>query len=181
LDGAEGITDQDVRIAGYAEEAGRGLILVVNKWDLVEKETGTTGEWVVDLRDKMPFAAFAPVLFISALTGQRLNRLLPAVVAVAEQHRRRIPTSELNACIEQAVRRHRPPQYRGRQVKMFYTAQIGASPPTFAVVVNYPEGLKPPYIRYLANRLREAFGFEGTPIKLKVRRRSRRQRKTAPR
>lgn len=180
LDGSEGITDQDVRIAGYAEEAGRGFILLVNKWDLVEKETGTTGQWVVELREKMPFAAFAPVLFISALTGQRVSRLLPAVEAVAEQHRRRIPTSELNECIELAVRRHRPPQYRGRQVKVFYTAQIGVSPPTFAVVVNYPEGLKDPYRRYLVNRLREAFGFEGTPIKLKVRRRSRRQRKAAP-
>jgi GTP-binding protein len=177
LDGVQGITEQDLRIAGYTEEAGRGLVLVVNKWDLVEKDTGTTGQWVRAIREQMPFVAYAPVLFISALTGQRVNRLLPEVVAVAQQHRRRVSTSELNSCIERAFHKHRPPQFRGRPVKVLYAAQIGVRPPTFALVVNYPEGMKTSYLRYISNRLRETFGFEGTSIKVKVRKRSRRQRR----
>lgn len=180
LDGDQGITEQDVRIAGYIEEAGRGLVLLVNKWDLIDKDTGTAGQWVLALREQMPFVSYAPVLFISALTGQRINRLLPAVVEVAKQHRRRVTTSELNSCIEKALYRHRPPHYRGRPVKVFYAAQIGIRPPTFALVVNYPEGVKTSYLRYLVNQLRETFGFEGTAIKLRVRKRSRKQRKAAP-
>jgi GTP-binding protein len=174
IDGTEGVTDQDARIAGYTEEAGRGLVLVVNKWDLVEKDTSTTGQWVKNIRDEMPFVAYAPVLFVSALTGQRVQRLLPAVEAVASQHRRRISTSELNACIEKAWSRHHPPQFRGRQVKAYYAAQVGTSPPRFALVVNHPRGLTVAYRRYLVNRIRDAFGFEGTPLKVRVRPRRRR-------
>ncbi len=177
LDGTERVMEQDARIAGYTEEAGRGLVLVVNKWDLVEKDTSTTGQWVKNIRDEMPFVAYAPVLFISALTGQRVHRLLPAVEAVASQHRRRISTSEVNACIEKAWNRHHPPQFRGQQVKAYYAAQIRISPPTFALVVNHPKGLTMSYRRYLVNRIRDAFGFEGTPLKVRVRQRRRRGRR----
>ncbi|MFQ6671907.1 MAG: ribosome-associated GTPase EngA, partial [Candidatus Tectimicrobiota bacterium] len=117
-----------------------------------------------------------PVLFISALTGQRVHRLLPAVAEVASQHRRRIPTAALNACIEEALRRHHPPQFRGRPVKAYYATQIGISPPTFAVVVNYPDGVSTSYRRYLVNQIRAAFGFEGTPLRVRIRKRRRRAR-----
>lgn len=177
IDGVEGLTEQDLRIASFAVEAGRGLVLVVNKWDLVDKNSSTTGEWVKTLRERMPFADSAPVIFISALTGQRVLRLMQLVRSVAEQHRRRIATAELNECVEKAFDRHPPPIFRGRPVKVFYAAQVGIRPPTFAVVVNYPEGIPESYRRYLLNQIREAFGFEGTALKLKIRRRSRKQRK----
>jgi GTP-binding protein len=177
IDAAQGITEQDIRIAGYTEEAGRALVLLVNKWDLVEKETGTSGQWVVALREKMPFVAYAPVLFISALTGQRVQRLLPTITDVAKQHRRRVPTAELNECVEKALHRHGPPQYRGRPIKVLYAAQVGLRPPTFALVVNHPVGVRTSYRRYLMNQVREAFGFEGTPIKLRFRKRRRRRRR----
>ena len=181
MDGTQGVIEQDVRIAGYTEETGRGLVLVVNKWDLVEKDTSTTGQWVKTIREKMPFVAYAPVLFISALTGSGVRRLLPAVIEVASQHRRRIPTAALNNCIEKALSRHHPPQYRGQQVKVYYAAQIRVSPPTFALVVNHTKGVVASYRRYLVNRIRDSFGFEGTPLELRIRARRRRHRRSGAR
>ncbi|SFQ96686.1 ribosome biogenesis GTPase Der [Desulfoscipio geothermicus] len=171
IDAVEKLTDQDKRIAGYAHEKGRGAVLVVNKWDLVEKDSHTANRYIENLRDGLGFMQYAPVLFVSALTRQRVHRVLELVDYVSEQQNMRIATANLNDLLREAVMYSQPPQDRGRRLKIFYATQSGVKPPTFILFVNEPDIMHFSYLRYLENRLRSAYGFEGTPIKMVMRKR----------
>ena len=171
LDASEGLAAQDVRIAGYADEAGRASVIVLNKWDLVEKEEGAKArlEKIIDV--DLVFLSYAPRVFVSALTGAEVLRLMETVEKVADNHARRVTTSVLNEVLEEAQMRVEPPHDRGRQLKIFYGTQVGVRPPAFSLFVNDPGLVHFSYRRYLENRLREAFDFEGTPVRLSFRRR----------
>jgi len=166
IDAEEGVTDQDVTVAGYAYEKGRAVILVVNKWDRLSKDNTTFGKYVEELRRTFKYLPFAPVLFVSALTGQRVNKIMAEVEKVAQEYVRRIPTPQLNKVLAEAVRDHQPPVFQGKRLKFFYITQDGIRPPSFVVFVNRAEGVHFSYERYLNNKLREAFGFSGTPLRL---------------
>lgn len=169
MDAAEGVTEQDKKIAGYAHEAGKGVVLVVNKWDLVEKDDKTTLRFTETLREELGFMQYAPVLFISALTKQRVHRVTDLVKYVAEQQAMRIQTSILNQVITDATAINPPPTHKGRRLKIYFSTQANIKPPTFIFFVNEPEIMHFSYLRFLENKLRESFGFEGTPLKLVVR------------
>ncbi|MDN5293304.1 MAG: GTPase [Eubacteriales bacterium] len=171
LDAQEGVTEQDKRIAGYAHEKGRAIVIVVNKWDLVEKDDKTMLRYTERIREELSFMQYAPVIYVSALTGQRVPRILELVKYVAEQHVMRIATSTLNELIREAVALNPPPAEGGRRLKILYAAQTGVRPPTFVIFVNDPELVHFSYARYLENRIRSSFGFEGTPINLIFRQR----------
>ncbi|OAT86407.1 ribosome biogenesis GTPase Der [Desulfotomaculum copahuensis] len=171
LDAVEGVTEQDKRIAGYAHEQGKAAVIVVNKWDLVEKDTHTAGRFTETIRRELGFMTYAPVLFTSALTGKRTGRVLEAVDLVAEQSHLRIATANLNALIREALLHNPPPAQKTRRLKIFYATQGGVNPPTFILFVNDPELMHFSYLRYLENQLRQAYGFEGTPIRFFLRRR----------
>jgi GTP-binding protein len=173
LDAAAGVTEQDSRIAGIAHEAGRALIIVVNKWDRVEKDEKTMDEFRRKVRSGLAYLSYAPIVFISALTGQRVQRIFPLADFVAGQHALRISTARLNELLEGALAVTPPPARGGRQLKVYYMTQVKVRPPTFAVFVNEPELMHFSYLRFLENKLREAYGFEGTPLRLLVRRRTR--------
>jgi GTP-binding protein len=160
---------QDVRIAQTAWEAGKGLILVANKWDLVPKETMTAPDWEKKVRERVPFLQWVPIVFTSALTGQRVRKCLELVLEVHEQRLRRIETHEVNEVLGHLIERQQPPTHRGRRVKIRYATQTGVCPPSFAVFCNYPKALADHYIRYLHNGFREAWTFMGSPIRLRVR------------
>jgi len=160
---------QDVRIAQTAWDAGKGMILVVNKWDLVEKETMTAPDWEKSVRARIPFLQWVPILFTSALTGQRVRKCLDLVLEVQEQRLRRIETHAVNEVLASLLDHQPPPAYRGRRVKVRYATQIGVAPPTFALFCNFPKALAEHYIRFLHNGFREAWTFMGTPIRLRVR------------
>jgi GTP-binding protein len=160
---------QDIRIAEMAWEAGRGLMLIANKWDLVEKETNTAPEWERKVRERYPFLRWVPILFASALTGQRVRRCLDLILQVNAERARRIDTHEVNEVLERLVRRQPPPHHRGRPVKVKYGTQVSVRPPTFAVFANFPKAIPAHYIRYLHNGFREAWTFMGTPIRLRIR------------
>jgi GTP-binding protein len=172
IDGTEEIHNQDLKIAQKAWDAGCGLILVVNKWDLVEKETMTAPNFEKALSEKAPFLEWVPKLFASATTGQRVQRILPMVLEVAAARSRRIPTHEVNDVVRELVGRTRPPHSQGRPVKILYATQAGIDPPTFILWSNLPEGIHETYLRYLQNGFRAHWGFEGAPLRLKVRRRN---------
>lgn len=172
IDAVDGVTEQDKKIAGYAHEAGRASIIVVNKWDLVEKDSKTTLRYTETIRSELGFMQYAPVLFVSALTKQRVQRVSELVKFVADQHAMRVATSVLNQVIEDAVAINPPPSERGRRLKIYYTTQPGVKPPTFVFFANDAEIMHFSYLRYLENKLREAFGFEGTPLNLVVRSRT---------
>ncbi len=165
LNAEEGVTEQDARIAGYACEAGRGCIIVVNKWDLLKKDNSTVGRFVERIRTDLKYLSYAPILFVSALSGQRTGRIMEAVDEVMGQYVRRVTTSELNRVFKEAVAAHHHPLFQGRRVKFYYTTQVATRPPAFAVFTNCPEGIEESYERFLGNRLREAFGFSGTPLR----------------
>lgn len=169
IDAVDGITEQDKKIAGYAHEAGRGIILVVNKWDLLEKDTSTHLRYTEDLRHELIFLQYAPVVYISAKTHQRIDRLPEVIEYVAEQHAIRIPTSVLNQVIEDAVDINPTPSEKGVKLKILYATQVKTKPPTFVFFVNDPKIMHFSYQRFLENKLREAFGFEGTPLHMIVR------------
>ncbi|QDG54473.1 ribosome biogenesis GTPase Der [Persicimonas caeni] len=169
IDATEGITWQDKKIADVVKNRGKACVIIVNKWDLVAKETATAGEYVHAIHREMPFMAFAPIMFVSALTGQRVHKILDRVDEVFEQYTSRISTSEANRFLEQALGQHNPPMHKGRPVKFYYASQVATRPPTFLFSVNRPQGVKPSYRRYLVNKLREVYGFEGTPIKTVLR------------
>ncbi|HHW44221.1 MAG TPA: ribosome biogenesis GTPase Der [Desulfotomaculum sp.] len=173
LDAVEGVTDQDKRIAGYAHEQGKASVLVVNKWDLVEKDDRTAARFTEAIRRELAFMTYAPVVFISALTGRRLPRVMELVNLVAEQQCLRVNTADLNALIREAVMHNPPPANKNRRLKILYATQGGVKPPTFVLFVNDPELVHFSYLRYLENQLREAYGFEGTPIRFILRRRER--------
>lgn len=173
IDASEGITEQDKKIAGYAHESGRGVILVVNKWDIYpDKDDKSTLRFTEELREEIGFLQYAPVLYTSALTGQRINRVTELVRYVAEQQSMRIKTSVLNDLIRDAVSVNPPPMHRGRQLKILFMTQVDIKPPKFILFVNDPELMHFSYLRFIENRLREMYGFEGTPIRLIVRART---------
>lgn len=165
----EGITEQDKKIAGYAHEAGKGIVIVVNKWDLVEKDDKTSLRFTEDLRDEIGFMQYAPVLYTSALTKQRVHRVTDLVKYVAEQQAMRIQTSVLNQVVTDATAINPSPSHKGKRLKIYFTTQADIKPPTFIFFVNEPEIMHFSYLRFLENKLRESFGFEGTPLKLIVR------------
>ncbi|MDO8670736.1 MAG: ribosome biogenesis GTPase Der [Dehalococcoidia bacterium] len=166
LDAAEAMTAQDAHIAGYAYEAYKGMVIVVNKWDLVADSGETHDDYTRHIREDIKFLPSAPILFISAKTGQGVDQILPAVMKVKHEREKRIPTAQLNTSVTEAVLGHSPPSARGRRLKVLYTTQAEVNPPTFVFFVNDPKLLHFSYQRYLENKLREAFGFDGTPIKL---------------
>lgn len=170
INAAEGITEQDKKIAGYAHESGKGVIIVVNKWDIFpDKDDKSTLRFTEDLRDEIGFLQYAPVVYTSALTGQRINRITELVKYVADQQSMRIQTSVLNELIRDAVSVNPPPAHKGRQLKILFMTQTDIQPPKFIIFVNEPELMHFSYLRFIENRLRESFGFEGTPLKLIVR------------
>jgi GTP-binding protein len=171
IDGFEGLTEQDARIAEFAEESGRALILVVNKWDLVQKETQTMEEYKERIRRDMKTLDYVPVLFISAMTGQRVDRLFQTIDEVMAEHRKRITTGELNTWLRETVENYPPPAFHNRPVKLLFISQVATAPPTFILFVNEPLGLGESYQRYLLRRLREKYGFTGTPLQLYLRKR----------
>ena len=180
LDATEGLQSQDIRVLKQAEEMHKGLIIAVNKWDLVEKETNTARDYTRQIRERIKMLDYVPVIFISALTRQRVYNVLTTAVRVDEERRKRIPTSRLNEVMLQAIASHRPPTYRNQFVKIKYVTQVRENPPVFAFFCNYPKGIHESYRRYLENKLREAFGFEGVPLTLVFKAKSR-QRAQSPR
>lgn len=166
LDATEGVTEQDKKIAGYAHESGKGSIIVVNKWDLVEKDSKTALKFTDDIRRELAFMQYSPILYASALTKQRVNRLADLVKYVSEQQNMRISTSVLNELLSDAQLINPPPSKSGRTLKIYYMTQASVQPPTFVLFVNDPSLLHFSYVRFLENKLRETFGFEGTPIRL---------------
>ncbi len=172
LNGEEGIIEQDKKIAGYAHEAGKAVVIVVNKWDAVEKDEKTMKKFEKNIRDHFLFLDYAPIVFLSAKTKQRLHTLFPMIQLASENHTMRVETSVLNDVIMDAVAMNPTPTHQGKRLKIFYTTQVSVKPPTFVVFVNDPELLHFSYERFLENRIREAFGFIGTPIKIFARQRS---------
>ncbi|WP_342561831.1 ribosome biogenesis GTPase Der [Paenibacillus sp. FSL R7-0345] len=172
INGQEGIIDQDKHIAGYAHDAGKASIFVVNKWDVVEKDDKTMQNFENTIRDHFLFMTYAPVVFLSALTKQRLQKLLPVVQHVAQQHALRITTHLVNDVVSDAVAINPPPTDKGRRLRINYVTQVAVKPPTIVVFVNDPSLMHFSYERYLENKIRAAFNFEGTPIRLFTRRKS---------
>ena len=170
IDAQEGVTEQDMRIGGLIERRGKGCVLLVNKWDLLQGKA-KEGEYAEMVRRRLWFLDYAPLLFTSALKGEGVGMVLEAVDRVAEEGKKRISTSELNRWMEGVLSSHSPPHWRGRPIKFYYLTQVGVRPPTFVFFVNRPQGVTANYQRYLARRLREAFRFEGNPIRLIFRQR----------
>jgi GTP-binding protein len=166
------LQNQDLKIAALAWEAGRGLIVVVNKWDLAERDDKATARFEKKAREKAPYLNFVPFLFASAKTGLRVNRVLDLILAVDEERQKRITTSEVNEQLRELVARLQPPQAAGREVKLNYATQVQTSPPTIAVFGNHPELVEEHYVRYLHNGFREAWGFTGNPLRILMRRKA---------
>ncbi len=165
IDAEDGVTEQDTKIAGYAHQQGKASIIVINKWDLVEKQTGTLEEYRKQVHEKLGFMTYAPVLFISAKTGQRVNKIYELIKFVADQAAFRISTGMLNDLVNEAIAMVQPPSDKGKRLKIYYMTQAGVKPPAFVVFVNDLELFHYSYERYLENQLRKNFGFEGTPIR----------------
>jgi GTP-binding protein len=176
VDATELLAAQDAHIAGFVEEEGKGLVVVVNKWDLIEKTGTTINQFERALREELKFVDYAPCVFVSALTRQRLSNILDISVSVARERRKRVPTGQLNELVQKAMRDYQPPARHGKRVQVFYVTQVGVQPPTFVFFVNDPELIHFSYKRFLENRLRERFGFMGTPIRLVFRPRRDRHR-----
>ncbi|WP_397537656.1 ribosome biogenesis GTPase Der [Rummeliibacillus pycnus] len=166
LNGEEGIQEQDKKIAGYAHQAGKAVIIVMNKWDVVEKDEKTMNEKTKEIREQFQFLEYAPIVFVSAKTKKRVHSLLPVINRVSENHAMRIQSSILNEVISDAVARNPAPTDKGRRLRIYYVTQVAIKPPTFVVFVNDPELMHFSYERFLENRIRDTFDFEGTPIKL---------------
>ena len=169
IDANEGVTEQDTKIAGLVHEAGKASIIVVNKWDAVEKETNTMNEMTAKIRQDLGYMTYAPVLFISALTGQRVNKLYELVNYVADQSAMRITTGMLNNILADATARVQPPTDKGRRLKIYYMTQVGVKPPHFVIFCNDARLFHFSYQRYLENQIRGVFGLEGTPIRITIR------------
>lgn len=165
LDAREGVSEQDKKIAGIAHEEGKGIIVAVNKWDLVEKDTHTMNRFQKQIRDELIFMPYAPILFISVRTGQRLEKVMEMVKYVSEVRAMRVTTGQLNSLIADAVMMKQPPSDKGKQLKIYYAAQVGVKPPLFSFKINSRSLMHFSYARYLENKIREGFGFEGTSIK----------------
>ena len=171
LNAEEGIREQDKRVAGYAHEAGRGIIIVVNKWDTVKKDTNTMRDFEAEIRDEFQYLDYPPIIFVSALTKQRLNKLPELIETVSMNQNLRIPSALLNDVVMDAVAINPTPTDKGKRLKIFYATQVAVKPPTFVIFVNEEELMHFSYARFLENQIRKAFTFEGTPIKIIPRRR----------
>lgn len=171
IDATEGVTEQDAKIAGIAHERGKGMIIAVNKWDAVEKNDKTIYRFTEEIRDVLSFAPYAELIFISAKTGQRLPKLFETIDAVIENHSLRIATGVLNEIVSEAVAMQQPPSDKGKRLKIYYVTQVSVKPPTFVIFVNDKELMHFSYTRYLENRIRDTFGFRGTPLKFIIRER----------
>ena len=169
IDATEGVTDQDAKIAGEAHEAGKGIIIVVNKWDEYEKETGTLEKYKKEIYNKLSYLSYAPIIFISAKTGQRVNKLFDMINHVNEQNSLRVSTSVLNQVINEAIAIVQPPTDKGKRLKILYGTQASTKPPTFVIFVNNKELFHFSYERYLINQFRKEFGLEGSPVRIIVR------------
>jgi GTP-binding protein len=172
LDAIQGITNQDAHIAGMITEEDAGVIVLVNKWDAIEKDSFTINDYTAAIRQQLNFLPYVPLLFISAKSGQRVHQVLPLVQEVNESRHTRLPTAQLNKIMRDTVAKHAPPQKGGVRVKFFYATQVSVAPPTFVFFVNKPAFVHFSYQRYLENQLREYFPFTGTPIRLIFRARS---------
>ena len=169
IDANEGVTEQDTKVAGLAHEAGKACIIVVNKWDSIEKDDKTMDKMRAEVRNGLAYMTYAPILFISALTGQRVNKLFAMTNPVCEQSMMRTRTGTLNSVLADAITRVQPPTDRGRRLKIYYMTQVGIQPPTFVVFCNDAKLFHFSYQRYLENQIRNTFGLEGTPIRLIIR------------
>ena len=169
IDANEGVTEQDAKIAGEAHEAGKGIIIVVNKWDEYEKDTGTLEKYKKAIYEKLSYLSYAPIMFISAKTGQRVDKLFGMINEVAEQNAKRVTTSQLNQVINEAIAIVQPPSDKGKKLKIFYGTQASTKPPTFVIFVNQKSLFHFSYERYLVNQIRKEFGMQGTPIRIIVR------------
>lgn len=177
IDGTEGAAEQDTKIAGYAHEQGKACIFVVNKWDIVTKNDKTMNEFKHRIRETFAFMSYASMMFISAKTGQRVDKLLEEIKAVNGQHKRRITTGMLNDVINEAVNKQQPPSDKGKRLRIYYGTQASVAPPTFVLFVNDKELFHFSYKRFIENQIRENFGFEGTPIQLIIRERNKKEGK----
>lgn len=173
IDAEEGITEQDLTIAGYALERGRAIVLVVNKWDTLTKDNHTMKKFTDEVRLQFKFIPFAPIMFVSALTGQRVAKIMDTVEEVAIQFNRKISTAELNRVLQEAEQAHQPAMYHGKRIKFFYITQTAVRPPTFTIFVNKEKGVHFSYRRYMANKIRAPFGFIGCPLRINYRDRER--------
>lgn len=171
IDATEGVTEQDAKIAGIAHDRGRGLIIAVNKWDAIEKDNSTVKEYTKKVRDILSFVPYAEILFISALTGQRTGKIFELLETVIQNHAMRIQTGVLNEILMEAVALQQPPSDKGKRLKLFYITQVSTKPPTFVLFVNKKELMHFSYQRYIENRIRDTFGFIGTPIRIFIRER----------
>jgi GTP-binding protein len=180
VDAVDGLTSQDEHVSGYALDEGSGLVIAINKWDLVEKDDHTFDEFVAKLRRQAPFLAKTPILSISAHTGQRVERVLEAAIEIAAERRRRVPTPALNAWLRDVTARRPPATVRGHQPRFLYATQASSTPPTFVIFASDAAGVHFSYRRYLDNQLRAAFGFVGTPIRLVIRERVREEGRGRP-
>lgn len=172
IDGAEGVTEQDAKIAGYAHEAGKGILVAVNKWDAVQKDTNTMNKFKKEVMDKLSFMIYAPIEFISAKTGQRIDNLFKQIKYVYEQNTKRISTGALNDVLNDAMAKQQPPSDKGKRLKIYYITQASTKPPTFVMFVNDAELAHFSYVRFLENRIRETFGLQGTPVRFIIRERN---------
>ena len=172
LDAVEGLHNQDLKIASLAWESGRGLIVVVNKWDLKEKENNTAAKFEKEAQEKAPFLKFVPFVFTSALSGQRVTKILELLLEVDAERHKRISTSQVNTTLTEIVGRRQPPQAAGREIKLNYATQVETAPPVIAVFGNNPDLVQEHYVRYLHNGFREAWGFRGNPLRIIMRRKS---------
>lgn len=171
IDAGEGVTEQDAKIAGIAHERGKGVIVAVNKWDVVEKDDRTMNKFSAKIRDTLAFMPYAELMFISAKTGQRLFKMYETIDAVIENHALRVATGVLNEIMSEAVAMQQPPSDKGKRLKLYYITQVSVKPPTFVIFVNDKELMHFSYTRYIENRIREAFGFKGTPLRFIIRER----------
>jgi GTP-binding protein len=171
IDASEGITEQDERIVGLAHEAGKGIIIGLNKWDLVPDREQAFKLFMQDVQQRLKFADYASVLTISAVTRQRITKVFEEINRIVAEREKRVPTADLNRIFEKLASGHEPPLYRGKRVKYYYITQVDIKPPTFVVFVNYPDGVHFSYLRYIENNLRQSFGFHGTPIRIFAKRR----------
>ncbi|HWT75441.1 MAG TPA: ribosome biogenesis GTPase Der [Mobilitalea sp.] len=171
IDANEGITEQDAKIAGIAHDRGKGMVIVVNKWDLIEKNNKTVNEYTADIKEILSFMPYAEILFISAETGQRMHRLFEVIEVVIQNQNLRIATGVLNEILMEAVALQQPPSDKGKRLKLYYITQVSVKPPTFVIFVNDKELMHYSYTRYIENKIREAFGFSGTSLKFIIRER----------
>jgi GTP-binding protein len=181
IDAEEGVTEQDERIAGYIHEAGRGCIFVVNKWDVLPKDNATFGAYTEKIRYGFKYLAYAPIVFVSALSGQRIGKIMTTVDEVMEQYTHRVSTADLNRVFSEAIEAHHAPLSHGRRVKFYFSTQVAIRPPAFVVFTNQPENIHFSYERYIINRFREAFGFNGVPLRLMFRGRDKKTAQGDPR